>query len=87
MQDKNRQEHDQDEHVLPENDYPGIEQLVERDAPRAFCAPERSAEADQPRTISCAVCFELLHWQASIVGGAARQSDTINPVLFKKRMP
>ena len=49
--DQNRQKHDQDEHVLPKDDYFGVKQRIERDAPRALGTPKCGAEADQPWTV------------------------------------
>src|SRR4029077_13087606 len=59
--DKNRQEHDQNKYVLPENNYLCVEKLIEWNTPRAFRAPERRTEADEPWTISWAAYRTALH--------------------------
>ncbi len=46
-----RQEHDQDEHVLPKDDHPGVKQRVERDAPRALSAPQCGPKTNKPGTV------------------------------------
>ncbi len=58
---KNRQEHEQDEDVLPEDDDLRIEEIVQRNAPRAFRAPKSGAETDQPRSVGEAARRGLLH--------------------------
>src|SRR5947207_6517963 len=82
--DKNRQKRDENEHVFPKDNYPRIEQLVERDAPRAFRAPERSSEADEPRTISCALCCALWHFESVYPGDGFRQFRTSTAHFSRK---
>src|SRR6266542_1894819 len=71
--DQNRQEHDEDENVFPKDDHLGVEQFIERDAPRALGAPERCAKTDEPRAVTCAVRFALLHRTRCSVGAWLRQ--------------
>ena len=61
MRDQDRQEHDEDKHMLPEDDDLCIEKRIKRDAPRAFCAPKRRAKADEPRAVRCAARCAALH--------------------------
>src|SRR3712207_8713126 len=45
------QEHEEDEDVLPPDDHRrGVEELVQRNAPRAFGAPKRRAQSDRKST-------------------------------------
>src|SRR5205823_8559888 len=75
--DQNRQEHDEDENVFPKNDHLGIEQFVERNAPRAFRAPERSAKTDEPRAVGGALCSARLHRIGCSVGSLMRRRGSV----------
>ena len=63
MGDQDWQEHHEDEHMLPEDDHLCVENLIERNTPRAFCAPKRCAQADEPRAISRAARVAVLHFR------------------------
>jgi hypothetical protein len=75
--DKNRQKRDENEGVFPKNNHPRIEQLVKRNAPRAFRAPEPSAETDQPRAIRCSLYCALLHFESVYPVDRFRQFRTL----------
>lgn len=50
--DEERQEHEKNENVFPENNDPGIKEIVQRDAPGALRPPERGSERHQPGTMA-----------------------------------
>ena len=51
-----------DEDVLPKDNHLGVEQIVQRNAPRALGAPERRAERDEPGAVTrAAACFLICH--------------------------
>ena len=49
---KQGQEPDEDEHMFPEDDDAGIEEIVQRNAPGTFRSPQRRAQSDQPRPVA-----------------------------------
>ena len=58
---QDRQEHQQDEHVLPEHDHLRVEKIVERNAPRALRPPQSGAESYEPWTVPCARRVAFFH--------------------------
>ena len=42
---------EENQHVLPKDDHLRVEEVIQRNAPGAFRAPERGAERDQPRAV------------------------------------
>src|SRR5215813_5823515 len=59
--DEQREEHEEDENVLPENDYLRLEEVVQRNPPGAFCSPKGRAESDQPWSVGRAFSHRLKH--------------------------
>ena len=59
LRNQKRQQHEQNENVFPKHDDLGIEQFVERNAPRTFGSPQGRAQADKPRTIAGAAWLSL----------------------------
>jgi hypothetical protein len=53
--------------MLPKNDDFCVEQFVKRNAPCAFRAPKRCAEANQPRSVAGSARSASLHLLACIV--------------------
>src|SRR5262249_7374072 len=68
--------------VFPKNDDFCVEQFVERDTPCAFCSPQRSAQANQPRTGGSGACFAILHRTPCNVGVLMRQRDQSTSVTL-----
>ena len=61
LRNEDRQEHEQDEDVLPKHDHLRVEKIVERNPPRAFRSPQSGAETHEPRTVVCTARVAGLH--------------------------
>ena len=75
---KDRQKHEQDENVFPEYDDFSVEKFVKRNPPRAFGAPERRAQSDEPRPVITAVRATIFHAKVYRASDASRQKACKN---------
>lgn len=82
---KQRQKHEENEDVLPEDDHLGVEEIVERNAPRALRAPEGGAEGNEPRAVPHSACRALSHAEGCIVGAKMRQRSQMEASAEKWR--